>query len=503
MFGVDRQNILLILIATALGVGVAIAIIVEPLVLLGAVGILVSLWICYRILRDPFFGVLAITFFLPFERVGAVEIGGMNVRIHQVLALVTLASWLGRKILKGKITFRPNPLFWPLFIFVLISLISFVNAINHQRAFLVFGFTVFVIIVSFMVAELIDNKKKMTSVARVLVLSAAFVSLFGIFQWVGDMVGLPSSITLIRMGWYDKNIVGMTRLHSTALEPLYFANYLLIVIPIVVGLILGYGKKEGTGDGVKGAGLDTSNQKPESKKAVEQIFPLWFLLGSALVMGLAFLLTMSRGGYLALAASLLVLLLFRFRRIFTSRVIILGLIVVGAVFGVLAVLSAGQSELSADWIVGRVTSFGETSADWERLETYSDATDAFFASPWLGLGIGNFGAYQTGIDSGSPDRGWGIVNNEYLELLTEVGLFGFLALAAALLIWGLRALSAIKDSKDITLKILLVCTLATMAGFCVQYMSFSTLYIMHIWFVIGMGVALQNLALVNTKESDK
>ncbi|HNT30136.1 MAG TPA: O-antigen ligase family protein [bacterium] len=451
-----------------------------PLGIVVLIGGCVGLWLLYRVLGDPFFGVLLITFFLPFERVGGFDIGGMTIRLHQVWALLTLASWIGQKIIRGELRFRANPLFWPLFLFILGNFASLLNAINLTRGLFVTAFTIFVIITSFMIAELVDTRDKAVRVFRVLFFSAVLVSLFGLFQWIGDEIGLPPSITQIRVGWYNKGVIGMTRLHSTALEPLYFANYLLVVLPPALSLLLHH-----------------VIRRVKQDHATVTPVPYAVMLIGSMVIGLAFLLTISRGGYLALAMSCLVLFIFSFKQFFTPRILALGVIGAGALLLVGGVIGISSSKLNLEYMLYRATHFVETTSDWERLEAYEAAYEAFTLSPWFGYGPGNYGAYRVDQYSGSPDEGWGIANNEYLELLAEVGLFGFITLVVALLLWTIRNLAAQGRAQDQIVRTLLIGSLASMAGIALQYMTFSTLYIMHIWWMIGYGVALQRLAFEN------
>jgi O-antigen ligase len=92
-----------------------------------------------------------------------------------------------------------------------------------------------------------------------------------------------------------------------------------------------------------------------------------------------------------------------------------------------------------------------------------------------------------------PVDGWNIVNNEPVELLAEVGILGFLAFMAMFATVIFRSIKAIKITKDLYLRTIMIGFLAILIGIFAQYQTFSTLYIMHVWFVIGMMVAVQNI----------
>jgi hypothetical protein len=79
-----------------------------------------------------------------------------------------------------------------------------------------------------------------------------------------------------------------------------------------------------------------------------------------------------------------------------------------------------------------------------------------------------------------------------------VGLLGFFLLMMILGLWVMGNIIAQQRTRDPLIKALLVGTLASLGGIWLQYLTFSTLYIMHIWFLIGYGVALQKLATAGT-----
>ena len=496
-------------LAGVLGVVTGIVGILFPLGLALGVAAVIGVLLTYRIFKDPFIGVLCVAFFLPFERVGGMDVGGMSLRVHQVFALLTLVSWLFTKMVHGKLKFKANPLFWPLYLYMLMNLLSLTRAYNLRRGFLVLGFTVFVWIVSMMVAELINSRDKIVRVVRTLLMSATLVSVFGIFQFVGDEIGLSPKLTMIRMGWYNKEVIGLTRVHSTALEPLYFANYLIVVFPLLISLILNYSQARSVealhppaSNALRRTGA--TSQVGTLKKCSPQVFSRPVLIGMAMVMGLAFILTVSRGGYLALLMSVVVIAFISFKKIFTPRLLILAIIALVGVTSVSTVLGVTSSKLSLDYIQHRATTFIDTMSDWERLETYEAAINAFYVSPYLGFGPGNFGPYMVDMKVGTPDNGWGIVNNEPLEMLAEVGIIGFLFFMLAMIIWALRNLAAQLRTRDSLMRSLLIGSLASFAGIALQYMTFSTLYIMHVWFMVGFGVALQSYALSGHQtESDQ
>ena len=71
-----------------------------------------------------------------------------------------------------------------------------------------------------------------------LFVSLAIVSIFGIYQFLGDLVlGLPTFLTGLRPQ-YTKAVFGYPRVQATAIEPLYFAGMLFWPMFLMILLLL-------------------------------------------------------------------------------------------------------------------------------------------------------------------------------------------------------------------------------------------------------------------------
>ena len=377
-----------------------------------------------------------------------------------------MVVWLISGLAKKEIKPARNPLYLPLFLFLLINLVALVNSPNLSKSILVLGFTIFTILVGLLIPNIVKETESLQKITKALLWSALVVSLFGLYQFVGDMLGLPITLTGLRPQ-YTKVILGFTRVQSTALEPLYFANYLLIPICLAVTLFL---NKKG---------------KP--------IF-LLSIIGLGI---LNLILTASRGGYLAFLASLLIIALFYWKKIFSLKNIIGGLAILVLIFlvmpkimGLASAENPFQTNLSQ--LISHAQNLFGGAAYEERVERYEQAIAIWHRHPLIGSGPGSFGALVATHPLQQPEEGWAIVNNEPLELLIETGVLGLaiIIIIAAILI--IRSLALIRATQNPELKTLLVVFLAAFIGILVQYQTFSILYIMHIWFVVGVLIAIQN-----------
>lgn len=408
-------------------------------------------------------GVYAIAVLLPLERLGALSFGGTNIRPSQLMLLAVLLVIL-RNLLHGRTFEWRRPEYLLLAVFLGVNVISLFNAENFSRSLTVLAYTVFTATLAIVLPMVLTKKEHFLIVRNTIFISAAAVGLFGLWQFLGDMLGLPATLTGLRPQ-YTKVILGFTRIQSTAIEPLYFANYLLLPLGLLVSMMLSGTKRR---------------------------WP-YMLLALLLV---NFLLTSSRGGYLAfLAMSAVIAWMYREKVLALKRLFLIGLAGLAIAFVTIQALSAYDVTTPGsltDTFLEHVTTVTSGAAYEERLETFERSLLAFEQHPFIGVGIGGYGPFSATFPNQEPAVGWAIVNNEPLELLAETGIIGLgamLALLAYLLYLGSRKLvSSLGEIEPVRIGVF-----AALIGIIVQYQTFSTLYIMHVWFTIGLLIAISRL----------
>ncbi len=431
--------------------------------------LLAGLFLAYYIIRNPELGWFLIIFFLPFERVPTVNFGGIDVKINTALGFITLLAWiLALAFSPKKYKVSPNALAIPLSIFVFALVLSLSHAVALTRALEVLAFIGFTITLSILAVNMVNSKEILNKTIIVLFASSLLVGIFGLFQFGGDVVGLPQSMTFLKEG-YTKAVFGFPRIQAFSMEPLYLANYLLI--PLFIGLAFFF------------------NRTGPLKR--------WPLVGLLALLLMIFVLTVSRGGYLGFVGAFLVLAIFLFRKVFTWRNIVFAVLIIGVVgYGVAFALSKGDYKATNEFI-GHVllSDINRGESIQGRLQTYERSLQAFHESPILGIGIGNYGPWNKFYPPMTPPKGWDIVNNQYLELLAETGIIGLSAFGLIIFVLLLRTLVALKHAKDTYLRSVLIGLAAAFVGILIQYNFMSTLYIIHIWVMIGLLIAVQNIIL--------
>lgn len=408
---------------------------------------------------------IAVAALLPFERLGGFDVAGFNVRPSQ---LALAAAWLlfFRALARGAKAEWRRPAFLALAGFFAAAGLSLVNAENFDRSLVVLGFTLFTASLAFLMPNALGIGD-LPRVRKAVLISAAIVGVFGLWQFTGDMLGAPTWMTGLR-STYTRAILGFTRVQSTAAEPLYFANYLLLPIALA------------------GAWLLRNPGRRISRLLIA-------LLG---VLTLCVFLTSSRGGWLGLGVTALALLWLERRHLKEWKPLASALTVgIAAVaLGVLLLSRFFSPTLTSvpETFFRHVTTVTDGAAFDDRAKTIADAFDAWKRHPWIGVGFGGYGPHVAAFVFEAPDAGWPIANNETLELLAETGMIGFAAFVIFLFILFKEARRSrippeypLVRREDAAEAVRSAC-LAALIGMLAQYQTFSTLYIMHVWFTIGL-----------------
>lgn len=424
------------------------------------------------LIRNPDFGLTIIAFLLPFERIPSVDVGGFSIKINFVLILIVAFLFFSVKLAKKELTIPKDPTKIFLIIFMLFAAISITQAVNVSRAIQVFALFLLMILTYLTVTAMVKKEEILISVAKGIFWGAAVAGVFGMWQFLGDMAGLPNTVTLLKMG-YDKSTFGFARIQAASQEPLYFANYLFI--PIALTSIL----------------LIRNKIELITEKVIA--YPVLALLV------IDFILTVSRGAYLGAVVAVVALLVSQWKIIFKIRTLITLLLVALFIGGGTFIFLYKSESRAVDEFVAHVAvhdrSDGESVVS--RLDATELATQLFTTSPFVGVGIGNYGPITQGDPPETPDGGWFIVNNEYIEILAETGLLGLISFILVLVSLFYQAAITLKRSKQESFsKDFLIAMCIALGGILVQYASFSTIYIFHIWFVIAL-VSASSMLLLN------
>ena len=458
-----RDNLPLISALVAILMIVAFSRILAPTFAIGLVGMIVATIILFAaLIKKPENALFLMAFFLPFERIPSFEISGMSLKINHIVALVALVALLTTGVVGGR-KIKSDPILPIVLLFLADIAFSVTYALNTGRAVSVFLFMCLMTVAYFTAKSLINKKADIVLILKGLLIGAAAAAFLGVYQFLGDMIGLPESVTLLKKG-YGSITFGFARVQGASQEPLYFANYIFIPLLISVSMLVS-GK-------------------------LREIIPRWAGILLIVLLSLNFILAISRGAFLAAAIIFVLFVIFRYKQLLTARVLIptialVFIVVTGAYLGL-----ARSEPRAMDEFIGHLfvndAQVGESVVS--RLSAIDQATELFWDNPILGIGIGNFGPATQGDTAEVPEGGWFIVNNEYLELLAENGIVGFLIFVSLIITVTYYAIKAIKRGAGSMVASSLEGSLLALYAILFQYLTFSTLYIFHLWFLIAFIV---------------
>jgi hypothetical protein len=406
---------------------------------------------------------LALLFFLPFERIPSYHLAGVNLRLSLLVGIVFLAACAPELWGRRRELIRA-PWTW-LLGYLTVGVITTIFALSRTRSLKVLVFCAFVFGLAWAVAT-ISPKLSPRALGAALLAGTAVTILFGFYQFFGDLLGLSIHLTGLRPA-YTKAVFGFPRIQSTGLEPLYYADYLLV---------------------------------PAALTLVMTVYRRWRYAWFSLIIMTVIWLTLSRGASYALIAILVgvfVAALYSRRYLRAATIVLVALASVGAAVGLIAFgshFNRGSTHVSAS---SSIKSFETQSTNTDQGESVEGRTFSrsfglklFKEHPVVGIGLGNYGIYGAKDYPERYPNTSGIVNNETVEILAESGILGFAAILGFAVALIRRAGRTIRRALPLrqpdTPTIWTIALALALIGIAIQYQAFSTLYIIHIWVAIGL-----------------
>ncbi len=296
---------------------------------------------------------------------------------------------------------------------------------------------------------------------------AAAVIAFGYYQFVADVLRVPIAYTLLLARYSSQFAFPFPRVHSTALEPLYFANYLFLPIGLMIFRL---------------------------KKSVN----LRLIAGLSLTLAL-FLSTNSRSAFAGLVVAGAILGVVRLHnRTILKQLGLIALLSAGLLFGLVSMprwapvllRQGGGTNVAVTSFAQHVTDIGDESSK-TRYQLWPKALRLFVHRPLLGVGPDNsrFALYPAEIAKGTNYVDLQPINNDYIQLLAELGLIGLLTfvplgLGLVRLSWQTIKSSFVHPASPYVFALI---------GTAVQANSFGALALLRTWVVIGFLLAAWRL----------
>lgn len=347
--------------------------------------------------------------------------------IAEVLVILSLMFWGFKVVTKEKLAFNPTPLNIPLLSFIIICILSliwsnsFFVSLKELPLFLV-GPLLYLVI-----TNNISDQRQIDLILDVLLIIGGLFGIYGILQYNG-----------IDFSFWRGNVARM-QVFGLFGNVNFFAEYLIIPLPIAISIFFGSRNK----------------------------FKKFLLLIGILAMGTTLIVTFTRGSYLSIGVSLifmfLLFLLSRGKSFINENkkifiIILISIIIVAFLFIIPTPLSKPGTAIST--IKGRVSISGLINefSFGRRITIWKFTGMMIKDRPILGSGIGTFKyntlRYQAKLFEQVQNRSLYhyrfalATHNEYLQLWAELGIIGlgiFIWLIISYFNCGLKILRKIKN----------------------------------------------------------
>ena len=418
-------------------------------------------------LENKLIALVALT--LPLERLPTMKLGGLTMKLSMLfgvilIVLVVIQQWRTKQL---RVQGRGE---WLLLGFITWCVVSLVWVPDMSQAPILVVLLTYVVLLAMAIRRSLRASSLRLMVVALLA-GAVGTCVFGLYQFIGDYSGLPALLTGMRPE-YSWQHFGFPRVHSTLLEPLFLSAYLLLPIAIVLTYIL---------RGTRYARL------------------LFGLLG--LFVG-ADILTLSRGGLIALglliALSIGLTRQRRTRSVPRRQVLSLaGVLVVGAGLSLALVgmlnrkgtdtdVTYGSQGLTTWWqhlsntkITPDATNTANRDSVYDRDQSRRRASADLMSSPsrlLFGYGPGQYRVAATAAMGGIT-----AANVLVIDIVLYHGLVGLGLVAGAVITIVWQALRRLRTASPLA-----VAVLAYLGAISVQSFTFSSLFITHLWFAIGV-----------------
>lgn len=424
----------------------------------------------------------SLIFLLPYERIPSIPVlvfgASIDLRLSffVAIALSLLVAW-SITFSSSRLTIKLHTYHYWLMSFFFVYLLSALLSTDLKRALMVWTFTAFTAVTGLAVSFIWQHRDSV-AIRKGLWITTWIVLIFGFYQYFGDVMGLSTNWTGLRE-LYTKQIFGFPRIQSTGLEPLFYGSFLLIPFFYFSSRFL-------------------------SSREERPIFLV------AIIVQLV--LTVSRGALIGGVCGLLLLLgLYARRSLIQQKVGLVGIVILGGALALLLTnvnnikLFGGSSDqthgtAAPTAVIDQATNF---NAQDDRVRNRTLAWEAFQDHPWLGIGPGNFSDYaKERYDGYQSISGAIVVNNEPMELLAESGLLGLLTFFGFVVIVFSALLRIVLEGGD-NLSDWSYSLLAYFIALAIQYQTFSTLYIVHVWVTLGIAMGIVSMSSRTIKTSEK
>jgi O-antigen ligase len=403
------------LIATSVAI-VVIALMVALLPLTYAMLAMAGLAIGVLILLRADVGLWLLAVLVPFGSLRPITFSGMSLTATDFMVMLVLASWLLRGLARRDLRIYSWSILAPLICFLAIVMISAINAVSMTATYKELLRWAELLAIYVVASNHLRRRWQIYALITAILASASAESLLGIYQFF-TRTGPESFLT-----------GGYLRAYGTFEQPNPFAGYLEFVLPIALCLVV----------------LSLFGLRKNQAKSFSKLDKWFFVLawGSCGLMGLAIMMSQSRGALLGLAAGVAVMIAISSKRgilIVATLVLFLVLCLGLGVFNILPSEISGRiGQITEYFSVFDVRGVEVTSENWavlERMARWQAAWEMFQANPWFGVGVGNYISQYKFFALDAWPNPLGHAHNIYLHMTAEAGIIGGAGYVLLIALW--------------------------------------------------------------------
>ena len=357
-------------------------------------------------------------------------------------AVMVIDLKFNKKIIKA------NTLLIPMFlvgVFMIINSFTSLNILGSMRD-LAFNFGG--IFLALMVYKEVNSKERLNNILTSIAIGAALVGVFGLYQFV--------FLGTVQREWIDASLKGVItrRAYSVFMNPNIFAEYLVLVTPLVVSQFWAHR------DGFKKF--------------------IYLMIASLLLLNM--MLTFSRGGMVSIAVAAMVFLFFAMRPLFVF------LIPIG-IFSINFLPEKIQNRIYS------IFNFADSSTSY-RFKMWGITKDLIRDNPMVGVGFGHK-SFKQEFELLIRSMPIFHAHNTYLEIMAEGGALGIISFLYIVIGSIVNLFKSGMKSTDKYIRTISIGLLASIMGILTNGMTEHIVYINRIivmlWMVFGMTGALRNI----------
>ncbi len=322
-------------------------------------------------------------FLIIFTPLAIGSVQGWAIGVIHLVTLLALTAFLLEKSLTWDWKWIRTPLDTPILILLILAMLATLFSVNKYISIWAFILLCNYVIIYYLIVHIFNTRTRLRHLVYSIISVAAFLSIFGLLKKFGANP----------FPWWNYDILLNRELavsSSTYGNPNHFAGYLAMAIPLMMGMFF---------TGLRGGKLVLS-----------------VLL--ALLMLIALILSISRGGWVSTFVGLVFMLTALLIHQYLENKKIVFIIVGGILFWMFIVLANRP-------VVQELLTINEGSRDSSlqaRVHAWKKEVDMVRDHPFLGTGPGTFSTMFTQYQPPGFNSRYFMAHNDYLHFISEVGL---------------------------------------------------------------------------------